>query len=87
MAPKGTVLIIGGSEDRGRENKPDMADKNKEYEQKFGYIFIVCATGKSAGEMLSLLNRRMSNDPTEEIKIAAAEQNKITQLRLEKLFA
>ena len=60
---------------------------NDEYEKKFGYIFIVCATGKSAEEMLSLLKQRLKNKPDEEIKIAAAEQNKITHLRIEKLFA
>lgn len=62
-----------------------LAEANKEYEAKFGYIFIVCATGKSAEEMLGLLNERLSNNPDDEIEIAADEQNKITQLRLEKL--
>jgi len=60
---------------------------NREYEKKFGFIFIVCATGKTAAEMLSLLQLRMGNTPADEIKIAAAEQNKITLLRLEKLLA
>lgn len=50
------------------------------------YIYIVCATGKSADEMLQILESRMSNDPQSEIKIAAAEQSKITKLRLEKLL-
>jgi 2-oxo-4-hydroxy-4-carboxy-5-ureidoimidazoline decarboxylase len=56
------------------------------YEEKFGYIFIVCATGKSAEEMLDLLETRLKNKPEEEILIAAAEQNKITKLRLQKLI-
>ena len=64
-----------------------LAEGNRQYEQKFGYIFIVCATGKSAGEMLALLEARLHNSPGEEIKIAMGEQNKITQLRLEKLLA
>jgi 2-oxo-4-hydroxy-4-carboxy-5-ureidoimidazoline decarboxylase len=59
---------------------------NLDYEKKFGYIFIVCATGKSAGEMLALLQARLQNDPKEEINIAVDEQNKITKLRLEKLL-
>ncbi len=59
---------------------------NEDYEKKFGYIFIVCATGKSAAEMLALLKSRMINNPAIEIRIAAEEQNKITHLRLEKLF-
>ncbi len=64
-----------------------LAKGNDDYEKKFGYIFIVCATGKSAGEMLEILQSRLTNDPEEEIKIAADEQLKITKLRLEKLFA
>jgi 2-oxo-4-hydroxy-4-carboxy-5-ureidoimidazoline decarboxylase len=63
-----------------------LAKANKSYEEKFGYLFIVCATGKSADEMLALLNDRLKNDPEEELKIAMDEQNKITKLRLEKLF-
>ena len=50
------------------------------------FIFIVCATGKSAEEMLVLLNERLQNNPVEEIKIAMDEQIRITKLRLEKLF-
>lgn len=64
-----------------------LAEKNKEYEEKFGYIFIVCATGKSVDEMLEALNRRLKNKHEDEIKIAAGEQAKITKLRLEKLLA
>lgn len=65
----------------------DLAKGNDDYEKKFGYIFIVCATGKSAAEMLAILQARLRNNPEAEIKIAAAEQNKITKLRLEKLFS
>lgn len=64
----------------------DLARGNEDYEKKFGYIFIVCATGKSAAEMLQILQSRLPNDPKNEIRIAAEEQNKITKLRLEKLF-
>ncbi len=53
---------------------------------KFGSIFIVCATGKSAEELLSNLKARLNNAKDEEIQNAASEQNKITKLRLEKLF-
>jgi 2-oxo-4-hydroxy-4-carboxy-5-ureidoimidazoline decarboxylase len=63
----------------------DLARYNAIYEVRFGYIFIVCATGKSAAEMLSLLKCRIANEPAEELRIAAAEQLKITLLRLEKL--
>ncbi len=64
----------------------ELANANEVYEQKFGFIFIVCATGKSASQMLDILNSRLPNDIETEKKIAAEEQLKITQLRLEKLF-
>ncbi len=64
-----------------------LAHANDAYEQKFGFIFIVCATGKSADEMLQLLQARLPNNKQEEIEIAMDEQNKITQLRLQKLLA
>ncbi|HMX78319.1 MAG TPA: 2-oxo-4-hydroxy-4-carboxy-5-ureidoimidazoline decarboxylase [Chitinophagaceae bacterium] len=63
-----------------------LAEGNRLYEEKFGYIFIVCASGKSAEEMLGMLNERLKNNPEDEIRIAADEQNKITLLRLEKLL-
>jgi len=63
-----------------------LAAENKRYEEKFGYIFIVCATGKPADEMLAMLQTRLQNSPEVEIEIAADEQNKITKLRLEKLL-
>jgi OHCU decarboxylase len=59
---------------------------NRDYEARFGYIFIVCATGKTGPEMLGLLQRRLDNDPDKELWIAANEQKKITQLRLTKLL-
>jgi 2-oxo-4-hydroxy-4-carboxy-5-ureidoimidazoline decarboxylase len=60
---------------------------NEDYLNKFGFIFIVCATGKSAQQMLDLLNERLSNDQAIELHIAATEQNKITHLRLDKLLS
>jgi 2-oxo-4-hydroxy-4-carboxy-5-ureidoimidazoline decarboxylase len=63
----------------------DLAEANVRYEARFGYLFIVCATGKSAEEMLALLNARLPNDPDLEIEGAAAEQSKITRIRLETL--
>ncbi len=64
-----------------------LSKGNNDYEQKFGFIFIVCATGKSAAEMLALLEARLPNNREEEIRIAMDEQNKITQLRLQKLLS
>lgn len=63
-----------------------LATLNRAYEEKFGFIFIICATGKTSGEMLSALRDRIEHDATEELPIAAAEQNKITELRLKKLL-
>ncbi len=57
---------------------------NLEYEKKFGHIFLICASGKSAKEMLDSLLERMKNDIKSELKIAITEQSKITKLRLEK---
>ena len=59
-----------------------LAHGNRAYEEKFGYIFIVCATGRTAGQMLAMLRARMENDPETELRIAAEEQAKITGLRL-----
>jgi 2-oxo-4-hydroxy-4-carboxy-5-ureidoimidazoline decarboxylase len=64
-----------------------LAAGNDAYEQKFGYIFIVCATGKTAEQMLAMLQSRLPNDAGAELKVAMLEQNKITHLRLEKLLS
>ena len=64
-----------------------LAEGNKSYFEQFGYIFIVCATGKSAVEMLGLLRERLGNGPEEELLIAMGEQEKITRIRLEKLLS
>ena len=64
-----------------------LAERNREYEDRFGFIFIVCASGKSPDEMLAILNSRIDNDPRTELRIASEEQRKITRLRLEKLLS
>jgi len=63
-----------------------LAALNRSYELMFGFIFIICATGKSPAEMLSALRERLKNDATVELSIAATEQSKITELRLKKLL-
>jgi OHCU decarboxylase len=63
-----------------------LAQANREYENRFGYIFIVCATGKSADEMLALLEQRLHNAPDRELAIAAVEQSRIARSRLQKLL-
>jgi OHCU decarboxylase len=63
-----------------------LASGNREYEAKFGFIFIICASGKSSDEMLAILNERLASDLVTELRVAAKEQQKITRLRLEKLL-
>jgi 2-oxo-4-hydroxy-4-carboxy-5-ureidoimidazoline decarboxylase len=63
-----------------------LAEGNRAYEDKFGYIFIVFATGKTAAQMLDLLRARMSNEPDAELRIAAGEQWKIMRLRLARML-
>ena len=64
----------------------DLAKANRLYEEKFRYIFIVCATGKSAAEMLEICRRRLGNAADVELRIAADEQRKITEIKLKKLL-
>ena len=73
-------------QDAAAETKAALAAGNQEYETRFGFIFIVCATGKTSAEMLAILNGRLPNDPETELRMAAEEQRKITHLRLEKLL-
>jgi 2-oxo-4-hydroxy-4-carboxy-5-ureidoimidazoline decarboxylase len=61
-----------------------LAEGNREYERRFGPVFLVCATGKSAAEILAILRRRLQNDEATELREAAEEQRKITNLRLKK---
>ena len=62
----------------------ELASGNALYEQRFGFTYIVCATGKSAEEMLSILNRRLKSDRVTELREAAEQQRQITQIRLGK---
>ena len=86
-----TTSAWAGDEQRGaaaasEQTLEALARRNQAYEQRFGYIFIVCATDKRAVEMLTLLEARLPNDPALELDVAAAEQLKITRLRLDKLL-
>jgi OHCU decarboxylase len=64
----------------------ELADLNRRYADRFGHVFLVCATGRTAAEMLAIGRKRLGNDPETELAIAAEEQRKITRLRLEKLL-
>lgn len=71
----------------GDEDARLLAEANREYEARFGRIFIVCATGKTARQMLDLCRERLENDAATELTITAEEQRRITRLRLERLAA
>jgi OHCU decarboxylase len=73
----------GGATD---DVKARLARANRAYFEKFGYIYIVCATGKTAEGMLAILNQRLQNDLASEISIAAEQQRLITRIRLGKLL-
>jgi len=75
-----------GVEGADDDLRADLAAANREYEQRFGYIYIVFATGKSAERMLALARDRLRNDPDIELRVAAEEQRKITRARLKKLL-
>jgi 2-oxo-4-hydroxy-4-carboxy-5-ureidoimidazoline decarboxylase len=65
--------------------RQQLARANREYEERFGYVYIVFASGRTADEMLALCRARLANDPETEIAVAAEEQRRIMQLRLSRL--
>ena len=79
-----------GEQSRAREAPGEtlaaLAEANREYEGRFGFIFIVCATGRTADEMLAALRGRIDNDPETELRVAAGEQWRITELRLRRFL-
>ncbi len=75
-----------GTRTAAEELLEELDALNRTYEERFGFIFIVCATGKTTEEMLALLRERLHNDRDTEVRIAAEEQRRITQLRLRKLL-
>ena len=72
-------------EQSGVTASADLEQVNREYEQRFGHVFLICATGKSGAEVVAAARERIRNSPEAEIQIAAEEQRKITRLRLMKL--
>jgi OHCU decarboxylase len=89
QSERGSAWAAGeqsGMERADDDVRASLAAANREYEQRFGYIYIVFATGKSAEEMLALARERLRNDPDVELRVAAEEQRKITQLRLDNLL-
>jgi allantoicase len=92
-AAQSAVAARWSEEEQAGSGAPSMdtaealAQGNVAYDRKFGHIFIVCATGKTAEEMLAILRERLANSPEAELPIAAEEQRKITHIRLEKLLS
>jgi len=86
-----TAVVAAGEqsavEDASEEVLTALITRNEAYLAKFGFIFIVYATGKSVEEILGILNDRLLNEKERELKTAAEEQRKITRKRLQKLFA
>src|SRR5881409_296437 len=76
-----------GAADGAAATLAALAQGNVTYEERFGHVFLISATGKTADEMLGALRGRLSNDPATELRVAAEEQAKITRLRLDKLAA
>jgi OHCU decarboxylase len=85
----GPAAGLAAREQSGTRRAPEnvlaaLARANRSYEERFGHIFIVCASGKSGEEMLALCLARLHNAPSEELAVASEEQKKITRLRLQK---
>ena len=75
-----------GVDSAGDQTRRALAEANRAYEARFGYTYIVCATGRTAEEMLALARKRLANDPTSELRVAAGEQEEIARLRLQALL-
>ncbi|MGA8922156.1 MAG: 2-oxo-4-hydroxy-4-carboxy-5-ureidoimidazoline decarboxylase, partial [Candidatus Dormiibacterota bacterium] len=76
-------LVIQAS----RQTLVALAEENRRYEARFGHVFLIAASGRTAGEMLEALRQRIGNDPATELELAATEHRKITRLRLERLLS
>ena len=75
-----------GVADAGAEVRTALAEGNRRYEDRFGYVYLVCASGRSAEELLAILTERLDNDPATERRVMRSELAKINRLRLERLL-
>ncbi len=78
-------------EQAGMAGSPDdiqaaLAEGNRAYEERFGHVYLVCATGKSAEELLTILKTRLENDPATERRVVRTELGKINRIRLERML-
>ena len=76
-----------GARDASADIAAELAAGNREYEARFGHVFLIRASGRSADEMLAALRERLANDPATELEIAAEQQREIMHLRIDKLLA
>lgn len=76
-----------GAASASRDTATRLAELNRQYEQVFGHVYLVCATGKTAEQMLAILEARLKNDAATELREAAEQQRQITRLRLERLLS
>ncbi|MGH3327156.1 MAG: 2-oxo-4-hydroxy-4-carboxy-5-ureidoimidazoline decarboxylase, partial [Streptomycetales bacterium] len=86
-APRWSRQEQQGVEEAAADVVAALRDGNRRYEERFGHVFLICATGRSAPQILAELARRLDNDPRTELAEAAEEQRKIARLRLEKLLS
>ena len=75
-----------GTADADAETRRRLAEGNRAYEDRFGHVYLVCATGRRAEELLAVLEERLDNDPETERAIVRAELGKINRIRLQKLL-
>ncbi|WP_179466718.1 2-oxo-4-hydroxy-4-carboxy-5-ureidoimidazoline decarboxylase [Mycolicibacterium vinylchloridicum] len=71
----------------GDDIRAELATRNAEYEDRFGYVYLVCASGRSAEELLAILTERLQNDPDTERRVMRSELGKINRLRLQRLLS
>jgi allantoicase len=86
-AAKASAIEQTAVSDAAAADREALAQANREYEQRFGHVFIIAAAGRSASDILQALRARMNNDPDTELRAAAEEHQKITRLRLERVVA
>lgn len=74
--------VAGAADD----TRAALAEANRAYEERFGHVYLVCATGKSAEELLTILNTRLESDPATERGVVRTELGKINRIRLERML-
>ena len=75
-----------GMQDASDSSRAAIASGNREYEERFGHVFLISAAGRSPQEILSQLTKRLDNSPEEELRVAAQEHLRITRLRLDRML-